>query len=182
MSLSTCDRDSALPIAPFGAAAHLLRLHRHSLINLLVLGGTAEDRERVAMQFHGESPLRTGPFLALDCEKEQGHLATSLQFWLARSSRAARDNPLRAAARGTLFLNSIECLSRSTQRLLLMFADRSASARQDPGDADWAGRLTVGSAEDLAIAVADDRFLAALYDHLDKIRVELGPARQEGAA
>jgi len=175
-------REARASCGPSGAAAQLLRLHRHSLINLLVCGGSAEERRSVGFEFHRASPLRTGPFVAIDCRHDGARVHASLESWLARTSRSPRDNPLRAAARGTMFLDSIEALSAATQRLLLLFADGSARPDRDDEGVDWAGRLIVGSVEDLLVAVADGRFLAALQDHLDKIRVDLEPARHEGAA
>jgi DNA-binding NtrC family response regulator len=175
-------RDSCPHGVPPGSAAQLLRLHRHSLINLLVSGGGAEHRERVAREFHRASPLGSGPFVSIDCERDDARVRASLQSWLTRVASAPYDNPLRAAARGTLFLDSIEALSPPTQRLLLMFADGTASGREDWHREDWAGRLIVGTAGDLLVSVAAGRFLAALYDHLDKIRVDLGADRHEGAA
>ena len=174
--------EERVPYRPSGAAAQLLRLHRHSLINLLVCGGTAEERRGVGLEFHRASPLRIGPFVSIDCRYDGPRVHASLESWLACASRSPQDNPLRAAARGTLFLDSIEALSSSTQRLLLLFANGSALPARDESGVDWAGRLIVGSVEDLLVAVANGRFLAALQDHLDKIRVDLGPSRQEGAA
>jgi hypothetical protein len=43
-------------------------------------------------------------------------------------------------------------------------------------------RLGFGNAEDLAGAVAQRRFSPALYDCLDKIRIELGDANGQGSA
>lgn len=171
----------ALGAAP-GSAAQLLRLHRHSLLNLLVSGGSAHDRALVGLEFHQASSLRVGPFLPIDCRRDDARVRASLQSWLTRANHSAPDNPLRAAARGTLFLDSIEALAYSTQRLLLLFADGFAHAGPAHDGGDWAGRLMVGSAEDLLVAVADGRFLAALHDHLDKIHVDLGPTRHAGAA
>src|SRR5207244_11738901 len=47
------------------ACSRLIRLHRHSLFHLLLEGGTARARERLAIAFHRGSPLRRGPFLRL---------------------------------------------------------------------------------------------------------------------
>src|SRR6266850_7937906 len=148
-------REECAPHGPSGAAAQLLRLHRHSLINLLVCGGSAEERRSVGLEFHRASPLRTGPFVSIDCLRDGARVHASLESWLACASRSPQDNPLRAAARGTMFLDSIEALSSATQRLLLLFADGFARPGLDDGDSEWAGRLIVGSVEDLLVAVAD---------------------------
>ena len=182
LSLPRAEAESGPPGRFSAASAGLLRLHRHSLMHVMVLGGTAEEREQVAFEFHRESPLRLGPFVVVDCVREESRLLGALECWMAQVSRAQSGNPLRAAARGTLYLDSIDEMSHRIQRALLTFADRFGCVDEGPDDAEWAGRLIVGSAADPAHAVAEGRFLAALYDHLDKIRVEMGPARHRGAA
>lgn len=177
--------DRPIQGAPLRTAAQLIRLHRHSLANLLVLGGTSEERAEVARGFHQGSPLHAGPVVAVDCRSEEARLRSSLESLLACTSRTRAENPMWSAARGTLFLDSIESLSEPTQRLLLTFAERFAPGRdegQEVEGIDWVGRLSAGSSEDPTIAVAEGRFLEALYDHLDKIRVELGPVRHVGVA
>ena len=177
--------DRPIPGAPLRTAAQLIRLHRHSLANLLVLGGTPEERAGVARGFHQESPLRAGPIVEIDCRNDEDRLRSSLESWLACTSRARAEHPMWSAARGTLFLDSIDSLSELTQRLLLTFAERFAPGRDDGQETDgreWVGRLSAGSPEDPAVAVAEGRFLEALYDHLDKIRVDLGPVRHVGVA
>jgi DNA-binding NtrC family response regulator len=162
--------------------ARLLRLHRHSLSNLIVLGGTGAERLAVARAFHRASPLRGAPFLGLDCGGEEPRLRCALQIWLLPETGGPWANPLHDCECGTLFLDSVGCLSSATQRLLLLFARRlhgdRTGARDEPGPC----RLAVGSAEDLGGAVEERRFSPALYDCLDKIRIELAPVPKRGAA
>lgn len=160
--------------------ARLLRLHRHSLANLVVLGGTEAERLAVAQAFHRASPLRCGAFLALDCAREESRLYRALQSWLAPEGAPAGTQE--TVDCGTLFLDAVGCLSDPTQRLLLVLARRMQcgplESRTGPGPA----RLAVGSAEDLDEAVEERRFSGALYDCLDKIRVGLGQVARRGAA
>ena len=62
--------------------AHLLRLHRHSLVSILVTGGTADEREAMARAFHQASPIRERPFMVLDCGRDEPTLRRALQGWL----------------------------------------------------------------------------------------------------
>lgn len=152
-----------------------------SLSHLLVVGGSAEERLRVARAVHGESALRLGPFVAVDCAREEGKLREALKRWLAFTGCTDAAHPLWSAERGTLFLDSIGNLSVDTQHQFLAFAARDlppTSGREHRG----VGRLAVGCEEDPWDLVSQHRFLPALADVLDKIRVDLDPRRQGGTA
>ncbi len=162
--------------------ARLLRLNRRCRASLLVLGGTRAQRVAVARAFHAASPLRSRPFLAVDCAREESRLARGLQAWLLPDAGALSVNPLRESEGGTLYLDSVGCLSPSTQRLLLVLARRlQADAPEAPAE-PTPYRLAIGNPEDLAEAVDERRFSEALLDCLDKIRVGLESVPGEGAA
>jgi DNA-binding NtrC family response regulator len=169
-------RDGAASIATLD----LIRRHRHSLCHLLVVGGGVAEREAVAMAFHRDSALRLGPFVAVDCTRDEAHIRTALRHWLSRGGRAEGAHPLWAAERGTLYLEAVGGLSVETQQLLLEFSNGGSSAAAPEGR--WGGRLAVGSDEDLWTLVAEGRLVAALADSLDKIRVDLSSHRRGGAA
>jgi two-component system response regulator HydG len=159
-----------------------LRLHRHSLSNLLILGGTEAQRLSVASAFHLASPARGGPFVALDCARDEPRLWRALQLWLAPAERTAGVNPLRECEGGTLYLDSIDGLSVETQRLLLFLTRRLDESREEPSAALGPLRLAAGNAEDLTQAVNLRRFSNSLYDCLDKIRISLDRVPWRGAA
>mgnify|MGYP001607020996 CR=1 FL=1 len=158
--------------------ARLIRLHRHSLTNVLVVGGTAERREQVARSFHHESPLRAGAFVRVDCTREEDRLRAALQEWTAAATTAIGSdmNPFRPAEQGTLYLDPVEHLSPDTQRLLLALARRLHGEAVGSADGPCAGRLVTGNPRGLSAAVSEGYFMAALYDALDKVRVELETA------
>lgn len=151
----------------------LLRLHRHSFMHVLVMGGSDERRAAVALAFHRESPLRAGPFVRVDCAQEEPLLEAALDCWLSAVARHAAGNPLLAAERGTLFLDRVDGLGVAAQRRLLAFL-RAVGSGACPS---WAGRITAGSPNPVEEAVVGGRFLPALFDCLDKVRVVLGVAR-----
>ncbi len=163
----------ALPVS-------LLALHRHSRSNLLVLGGTEAARHEVVRAFHDAGLARRGRLVALHCAHDGAGLRRALQLWLL-SDGAAAANPLAASADGTLYLEAVHTLDAATQRQLLAFARRMASASADGLEA-LPLRLAVGDAGNLAEAVERRRFSAALFDCLDKIHVDLGGVRRRGAA
>jgi DNA-binding NtrC family response regulator len=152
-----------------------------NLSHLLVVGGSPAERLCVARAVHGESVLRLGPFVAVDCATEEPKLREALSDWLGFAGRTNSAHPLWSAERGTLFLDAIGRLSADTQQQLLAFAARdllNSSGREARG----AGRLAAGCDEDPWDLVAQGRFLAQLADVLDKIRVDLDPRRQQGTA
>lgn len=146
----------------------LLSIHRRSLTPVLILGGGAADRAQLARAFHRESPHHAGAFVRVDCMGEESDFAAALQDYLLAGDSAA-GNVVHEAEAGTLFLDSVDSLAPRTQRLLLELVSRAPGA--------WNGRVIVGSLVDLAPEVASGRFLGELLDCLDKLRVQLEPAR-----
>src|SRR5258705_7554786 len=104
--------------------AHLLRLHRHSLACVLVQGGTDRQGAETSFAFHDASPLRSGPFLILDCARDESRLSHALQTGLISENDLTSVDPLREGYGCTLFLGGVSSLYCSTQRLLLMLARR----------------------------------------------------------
>lgn len=153
----------------------LLRMHRDDRTHVLVTGGTAERRAAVARAFHDESPVCSGPLLIVDCSTQAARLDEALDCWLSILHRDSPENPLRAAERGTLFLDHVESLAPLPQRRLLAFAH----ALSDGALARWAGRLTTGSAHPLEVAVASGSLLPELFDCLDQVRIALAPSAPE---
>src|SRR5262245_61284692 len=159
---------SALP------SSRLIGLHRHSLTNVLVVGGNAVLRDQVARAFHRESPLGGGAFVTVDCSRDGERLRLALQGWTSPAD-APGVNPLAVAERGTLYLDQVEQLDLDVQRLLLALTRAMQADAGLGSQGPRAGRLVVGNIRPLAEAVAEGRFIAGLYDALDKVRVELGP-------
>jgi len=160
--------------------ARLLRLHRHSLSNLLVIGGTPEERLTVARTFHRTGPLGRCTFLAVDCGRDEARLCRALQYWLVPDGTPPASSA--EVGCGTLYLDSIGCLSVRAQDLLLRLARRLQCGPHETRSGPGPLRLAAANAGTLDDAVAERRFSGALYDCLDKIRVELGQTSQQGAA
>jgi DNA-binding NtrC family response regulator len=152
-----------------------------NLSHLLVVGGTAADRLRVARSYHDESALRLGAFVVVNCARREPQLRESLRHWLGFAGSAGAPHALWSAERGTLFLDAIGQLSRDTQQLLLEFASRELPSPPER-ESRRVGRLAAGCDEDPWDLVARGRFLAPLADALDKVRVELDARRRRGTA
>ena len=165
------------PVARGGALASPARLFNprfSSLVNLLVVGGSAQDRLSVALESHERGWLRRGPFVAARATRDAEVLRTGLIEALHIRARRFQEDVFTAAEGGTLFLDDIERLPMELQRLLLEFLRRGRSTSEC--EDGWAGRITCGTGSDLRPLVADGVFIADLLDTLDKLRVELLPA------
>lgn len=152
-------------------SASLLRLNRHTLSNILVVGGAAAERSAIAGALHRYSRFRDRPFCVTRAGVYDGLLRRSLLSWLGHD---ASEPPL-ACERGTLFVDDACALPEDIQRLLLVLARRldgvPADAREGPGPS----RLAAGSRVEPAEEVVSGRFIAELHDSLDKMTVHLGP-------
>lgn len=156
--------------------AELLKLHRHSLTTLLVIGGQAVERRAVALSFHKTSPVFRGPFVVVDCRQEEARLRSSIQAFIADAAPDPGPDPIRAAWSGTLFLDQIEALSSECQRLLLWFAQHTLGGSIG-AESGWPVRLAAG----VPHGTDSGGFLPELQDEIDKIRVDLDEA-EVGAA
>lgn len=152
------------PAAPAG----LLLLHRHSLVNVLVIGRSRTWRIGCATEFHAASPLGSGPLVRLDCAMQAGLAHRALEAWSLHSAGPAV-HPLWPAARGALALDRVTRLAPASQRLLhsLLCRHRGRDGSPFPG----CGRLIAMSEEPPERAVERGDFSAALLDCLDKVRV-----------
>jgi len=151
-------------------SAPLLRLNRHALSNILVVGGASAERSAIAGALHRDSRLHGRPFCVTHAGAYEGLLRLSLLSWLGHS---ANDPPL-ACERGTLFVDDVSGLPEDIQHLLLALARRldgvPGAARTGPGPS----RLAAGCREEPLADVARGRLLPELHDCLDKLAVRLG--------
>jgi DNA-binding NtrC family response regulator len=151
------------------------------LTNVLIVGGRAEDRLKTAYDLHRGGALRSGPFVHLDARHDQDVLRAALQARVVSIEATPCSDPIRDSERGMLFVDSIESLPLDAQRMMLGFLRRNTDVSLEESEGSWWGRLAVGNVESLAAAVREGRFLAALHDALDKIRVHL-PMPVQGVA
>jgi DNA-binding NtrC family response regulator len=162
-----------------GAPAGLLRLHRHSLMNVLLVGGDRERRLEAAKAFHRESPLHHGPLLVVDCVRDERMLKRALRIWSGLGAIEPGADPLWAAACGTLFLDEVTRLGDEGQKLLLGLLRRAPHDRESNV---WCGRLVVGCSADPEAVVESGSFSPELLDCLDKVRVAVSRGCARGAA
>ena len=116
-------------------------------MNVLLVGGSEPWRARLAETVHRESPVHEGPLVRVDGRREEEQLACALLGWIGSTGVDHGAHTLRAASRGTLFVDWITCLSEGVQRLLLTLALREPTDLGGGVDA-WCGRIVAGSSVD----------------------------------
>ncbi len=150
-------RPPAFISAPVTARGHL---------NALVIGGDPEWRIAAARELHRAGPAARLDFLAFDPRQQLEALTLTVAGWLRDPVGGGPDRLLEV---GTLFVDDITALAPGPQGALLSLCQRIADRRLPHGAPT---RLIAGCAEDPAAAVEAGRLPVALYDCLDKLRVE----------
>ena len=134
------------------------------LVPVLLLHGTAAERDQIARVFHRDSPVRNGRFVRLDLPADEDRLGSALRERTGQGVRVSETSPLHVAERGTLFLDGVGSLAPPTQALLLELME---------GRLRFNGRVIGGDGGALLEALATGAFLPALFRALDQVRVEL---------
>jgi DNA-binding NtrC family response regulator len=147
----------------------------------LVLGSSVGERESVARAVHRFHSGVDGPFLRLQCSRDESLLRQGLKSWLEPSAPGEQSpRLLERLEGGTLFLDEVETLGSEAQGLLAEFLDRAAST-SGPASQPWKGQLVVGSSRSLRAMTGDGKFDSALADRLEKVRIVLDPDVAEPA-
>jgi len=148
---------------------------------LLVEGETGTGKSLVARLLHERGPRRGGPLVIVNCAASDHALRGAER--VARSRRGAggrgREELLRTARAGTLFLDEVAELDEVDQRRLLSIVEHaegpSAPAVRQPRPG---ARIIVASSASVEAAVASGRFRRDLYYRLCVLTLRM-PALRE---
>lgn len=153
--------------------------------SVLVVGETGTGKELVARSLHDMGPRSAGPFIAVNCATIPKDSAESALFGHERGAftGAERDRrgAVRAAHRGTLFLDEVGELSADVQaKLLRVLQERMVTPMGSESSVGVDIRVVAATHRDLEAMVASGQFRRDLYHRLCVHLVAVPPLRHRG--
>ncbi len=168
---------------PMRRVTRLVELVADSVLPVLLLGETGVGKGRLAEQIHHASSRRSGPFVRLNCAAVPEPLLESELFGHERGAftGAVRAKPgiIEAADHGTVFLDEIGEVPRSTQAKLLHVLEhnevmRVGAVKPRPIDV----RFLAATNRNLESLVADGHFRRDLYFRLAGVPLHVPSLRE----
>ncbi|HEY4530915.1 MAG TPA: sigma-54 dependent transcriptional regulator [Luteimonas sp.] len=151
-----------------------------SELPVLVTGPNGAGKEKIAEIVHANSPVRDGPFVALNCGALPGELIEAELFGAEAGAYTGagktREGKFEAADGGTLFLDEIGNLPAAGQVKLLRVLETGRFARLG-GNRERQVQVRVVSATnaDLPLMIREGRFREDLYYRLNAVELRLAP-------
>ncbi len=147
---------------------------------VLITGETGTGKELVARALHAHGPAPEEMFLAVNCAAIPHELLENQLFGHVRGAYTGasgdQEGLFVAAGRGTVFLDEIGELARSTQaKLLRTIENREVLPIGATRPVSFQARIVTATNKDLAAEVAADRFRADLYYRLNVVCIHLPP-------
>jgi transcriptional regulator with PAS, ATPase and Fis domain len=151
-------------------------------VPVLIVGETGTGKEGVARSVHAWS-ARTGRLVAVNCAAIPENLAEGELFGYRRGAftgaERAHDGVVRAAHKGTLFLDEVADLPQSLQpKLLRALEQREVTPIGEATPVSVDVRMVAAMQQPLSQAVEEKRFRPDLYARLDGLTVKLPPLRE----
>jgi DNA-binding NtrC family response regulator len=158
----------------------LIRKVAPSRTTVLVTGDTGTGKELVARALHAQGPAPEEVFLAVNCAAIPHDLLENQLFGHVRGAYTGADRDQEgvfvAAGQGTVFLDEIGELSRSTQaKLLRAIENKEVLPVGATRSVSFQARILTATNKDLAAEVAADRFRADLFYRLNVVSIHLPP-------
>jgi DNA-binding NtrC family response regulator len=168
--------------APIQAVKTLIRKVGPTRTTVLITGESGTGKELVARALHALGPASDELFLAINCAAIPHDLLENQLFGHVRGAFTGADRDhtglFVAAGRGTIFLDEIGELARSTQaKLLRAIENKEVLPVGATHPLSFQARLLTATNKDLAAEVAADRFRADLYYRLNVVSIDLPPLR-----
>ena len=158
---------------PMQAVKTLIRKVGPTRTTVLITGESGTGKELVARALHALGPASDEMFLAINCAAIPHDLLENQLFGHVRGAFTGADRDhaglFVAAGRGTVFLDEIGELARSTQaKLLRAIENKEVLPVGATHPVSFQARLLTATNKDLAAEVAADRFRADLYYRLER--------------
>jgi DNA-binding NtrC family response regulator len=164
------------------AVKTLIRKVAPTRTTVLITGESGTGKELVARALHSKGLGPDELFLAVNCAAIPHELLENQLFGHIRGAYTGADRDhagvFIAAGAGTVFLDEIGELSRSTQaKLLRAIENKEVLPVGATRPLSFQARVLTATNKDLAVEVAADRFRADLYYRLNVITIHLPPLR-----
>lgn len=150
---------------------------------VLILGESGTGKERVAQAIHNLSPVKAGPFVAINCGAIPENLLESELFGHEKGSftgaHAQRPGKVETAEGGTLFLDEMGELPQALQVKFLRFLQERVIQRVGGRkDIPINARVIAATNTDLKKAIVNAEFREDLYYRLAVVTIKLPPLRE----
>ncbi len=163
----------------------LIRRVKDSRINCMIVGESGTGKELVARAIHKSGNRQEHPFVAINCGAIPENLMESELFGHRKGSftGAIRDKIglLRAAHKGTLFLDEVDSLPLSAQvKLLRAIQEKAFTPVGDIREVNVDTRIVTATNSDLENAVNIGTFREDLFYRLNVVQISIPPLRDRG--
>jgi PAS domain S-box-containing protein len=150
---------------------------------VLICGESGTGKELLARAIHNHSPMRSGPFVAVNCGALPDTLAESELFGYRAGAftDAKKDKPGRfaQAENGTLLLDEIGDVSLHIQvRLLRVLEKKVYEPLGGVETLQTNARVVAATHQDLEELVREGRFRKDLYFRINVVKLSLPPLRE----
>ncbi|HUK90368.1 MAG TPA: sigma 54-interacting transcriptional regulator, partial [Blastocatellia bacterium] len=156
---------------------------RSSDVTVLITGESGTGKELIARAVHAGSSRRSGVFLPFNCSASPREMIESQLFGHRKGAftgaSSSYEGVIRAAERGSLFLDEIGDLPIELQPKLLRFLQEGEiHPLGEPRPLKVDVRVVAATNSDLEKAVAEGRFREDLFHRINVIRIHIPPLRE----
>lgn len=185
--LRAASADAPLDFGPSERARELRRnlelVAPQTTVSVLITGESGTGKEVAARAIHHLSPLRDGPFVAVDCGALPEHLLESQLFGHEKGAFTGADRTRQGlfamADGGTLFLDELGNLPLTLQaKLLRALQERVVVPVGGNEPVPFHARLLTATNADLSKDVDSGSFRVDLYHRIAEFTVALPPLRE----
>ena len=150
---------------------------------VLIEGDTGTGKELFSKAIHNLSPMKDGPFLAVNCSALPDTLIESELFgYKAGAFTDAKTNKpgrFELAKNGTIFLDEIGDISPAVQvRLLRVLQERVFEPLGSTKPVKTNARVIVATNKNLSQLIEEDKFRDDLYYRMNIIKISLPPLKE----
>lgn len=169
--------------ASFREINKLISLAARSNAPVLITGETGSGKSVIAKRIHYMSPMRSNPFIAINCNSLPDHLFEAELFGYERGAftdaQKARKGIFSMAEGGSLMLDEIGCMPMHLQAKLLTVLDEKKFKRLGgDGFINVNVRILAATNADLQQSISEKLFREDLYYRLNVIRIHVPPLRE----